>query len=263
MVFRARLRNIGGAIGAERPMEAEPIVPARIGPWTAIGLMILAFAILQVVMPMLRAAVTPHLSIVTPRDIVAVRAVSSVVLVWVLFGAAYALLRLRGQTLHSIGWKVSSSIWGWLLGFVFGVIYAGFTLMGMIHAGTPVFTDWSFFRIAIAFGIGLSAGICEEVVFRGFVMSQARDGGAHWTLQILLSATLFGLAHMGWGGMSGHVEIPQMIGAMAATAILGLMLAITYLASGRSLTPPIIAHATIDLVIEPWLLLYAVTGGHF
>jgi hypothetical protein len=244
-------------------MEAEPIIPARIGPWTAIGLMIVVFAVLEAVLPMVRAAIAPHFSIITPHEIVAMRAVSSIVLVWALFGAAYVLIRLRGQTLQSIGWKVSSSIWGWLLGFMFGVLYAGFVVMSMIHAGAPVLTDWSLFRIMVALGIGISAGICEETVFRGFVMTQARDGGAHWTLQILLSALLFGLAHMGWGGMSGHIEMAQLIGAVAATAILGLMLAIVYLASGRSLTPPIIAHATIDFMIEPWLLLYAVTGGHF
>jgi len=55
----------------------------------------------------------------------------------------------------------------------------------------------------------------------------------------------------------------QMIGAMTATAILGLMMAVTYLGSARSLTPAIVAHGLIDIVIEPWLLLYAVTGGHF
>jgi membrane protease YdiL (CAAX protease family) len=249
--------------GGGKNMDAEPIKPARIGPWTAIGLMIVAFAILEFLLPMARAAIVSHLSIVTPRDKVAVSAVGSIVLVWLLFGAAWIILGLRGQNLRSIGWKMSSSIWGWLLGFVFGVLYAGFTVMGMIHAGAPVLTDWSVFRILVALGIGISAGICEETVFRGFVMSQANDGGAHWTVQILLSAVLFGLAHMGWGGLNGHVQMAQMIGAMSATAILGLMLAITYLASGRSLTPTIIAHATIDIVIEPWLLLYAVTGGHF
>ena len=244
-------------------MDAEPIRPARIGPWTAIGLLIVTFAILEVVLPQLRAAIAPHFTIVTPRDLVAVQAVSSIVLVWALFGASYLLLRLRGQNLQSIGWNVSSSIWGWLLGFVVGVLYAGFVVMGMIRAGAPVLTDWSMFRILVALGIGISAGVCEEGVFRGFVMTQARDGGAHWIVQLLISAILFGLAHVGWGGLSGHVDVGQMVGAVSATAILGLLLGIVYLASGRSLIPPLIAHATIDFVIEPWLLLYAITGGHF
>jgi membrane protease YdiL (CAAX protease family) len=55
----------------------------------------------------------------------------------------------------------------------------------------------------------------------------------------------------------------QAVGAMTATAILGLMMAITYLASARSLMPAIVAHGIIDVLVEPWLLLYAITGGHF
>jgi membrane protease YdiL (CAAX protease family) len=255
--------NIGNRNGMETQVDAEPIRPARIGPWTAIGLLIVAFAVLEVVLPMLRAAIAPYVPGATPRDIVAIQAVSSIVLVWTLFGATYVLLRLRGQTLQSIGWNVSSSIWGWLLGFVVGVLYAGFVVMGMIHAGAPVLTDWSLFRILVALGIGISAGVCEEAVFRGFVMTQTRDGGAHWIAQLIISAILFGLAHVGWGGLSGHIQVAQIIGAVSATAVLGLMLGVVYLASGRSLIPPLIAHATIDFVIEPWLLLYAVTGGHF
>ena len=41
------------------------------------------------------------------------------------------------------------------------------------------------------------------------------------------------------------------------------MMAGVYLAGGRSLTPAIVSHGIIDLLVEPWLLLYALTGGHF
>jgi hypothetical protein len=235
----------------------------RIGPWTALALIVAFFAAMEVVLPMARTAITPFLHPATPRDTVAIRAVSSIVLVWTMFAAACILLRLRGQTLSDIGFGRPARIWGWLLALAFAALYGGGTLMGMMKAGAPVTADWSFFRIAIALGIGISAGICEETVFRGFIMTQARDGGAHWIIQILLSALLFGAAHLGWGGMSGHVQMQQMIGAMSATAILGLMMAITYVAGGRSLTPVIVAHGIIDILIEPWLLLYAVTGGHF
>jgi CAAX protease family protein len=235
----------------------------RIGPWTALVLIALFFAAMEFILPAVRGAIEPHLSIQGPRDAVAVSAVSSIVLVWSLFAASCVLLRLRGQTLASIGFGRPARIWGWLIALLFAALYGGFTLMGMMHAGAPVTTDWSFFRIAIALGIGVSAGICEETVFRGFIMGQARDGGAHWSLQIVLSALLFGLAHMGWGGMSGQVQMQQVIGAVGATATLGLMMAISYLASGRSLTPVVVAHGIIDVMIEPWLLLYALTGGHF
>jgi membrane protease YdiL (CAAX protease family) len=235
----------------------------RIGPWAAIGLLIASFVVLQIVFPMARALVQPYLPANGPRDTVALRAVSSIILVWTLFAITWFLLRWRGQSLRDIGWGSRARIWGWLLAVLFAALYGGGTLTTMIKAGAPVATDWSFFRIAVALSLGASAGICEETVFRGFVMGQARDGGAHWFVQILLSGLLFGAAHMGWGSMRGHVDFGQMIGAMTATAILGLMMAVTYLAGRRSLTPVIFAHGAIDLLIEPWLLLYAVTGGHF
>jgi membrane protease YdiL (CAAX protease family) len=235
----------------------------RIGPWTALALIVAFFAAMEAVLPAARAAIEPHLSLHGPRDAVAVRATSSIVLVWLMFAAAYVLLRLRGRTLASIGFGRPARLLGWLLALLFAALYGGFTLMGMTRAGAPVATDWSFFRIATALGIGISAGICEETVFRGFIMGQARDGGAHWSIQIVLSAALFGLAHIGWGGMSGHVEMQQAIGAVGATAVLGLMMAAAYLVGGRSLTPVVVAHGIIDLIAEPWLLLYAASGGHF
>ena len=66
-----------------------------------------------------------------------------------------------------------------------------------------------------------------------------------------------------WGGAgtSGHFELGSMIGAMLATAYLGLMLAITYALGRRSLMPVVAAHAAIDMIIEPWLMLFAVSGG--
>lgn len=235
----------------------------RIGPWSAIGLIVLVFFALQIVLTSLRAAVTPHLGLNGPRDMVALRAVSSIVLIWSLFAVAWIALKLRGQTLADIGWGKPARIWGWVLALAFGLLFGGAAMMGMAHQGAPVATDWSPWRVVIALGIAISAGICEEGVFRGFVMRQAEDGGAHWSVQILLSALVFGLAHAGWGAMTDHVDMKQMVGAIGATTTLGLMMAISYVAGGRGLLPVIVAHALVDVLAEPWLLLQAVNGGHF
>jgi hypothetical protein len=39
------------------------------------------------------------------------------------------------------------------------------------------------------------------------------------------------------------------------------MLAIAYAVGRRSLMPVVAAHAVIDMIIEPWLMLFAVSGG--
>ena len=226
----------------------------RVGPWTALLLGVAAFALVYAGVQVLRIELLSRLTLHGPREIVAVRAFTIIVLIWVTLAAIVLILRLRGQRLRDIGWGMSASIWGWLLAVVFTILYCAVTIMGPALKGAPLLTDWSFFRIATAVIIGISAGICEETIFRGFVMTQAREAGMLALVQVVLSAVLFGLAHVGWGGLTGHLEIWPLIAAM---------LALTYLAAGRSLTPAIVAHAAIDMVIEPWLLLFMVSGGHF
>lgn len=193
---------------------------------------------------------------------VAWRAATSLLLDWALFGAIVGILHLRGQGLADIGWRLGARFWGWLLAIAVTVLYCAFTLAGPLrHA--PILSDWSLFRIGMAFSIGITAGICEETVFRGFAMGMAREGGAGPVVQIILSAVLFGLAHIGWGGLTGHFNVWAMVSSMIATLVLGFMLALVYLASKRSLAPPIAAHAAIDMFIEPWLLIFMVSGARF
>ena len=46
-----------------------------------------------------------------------------------------------------------------------------------------------------------------------------------------------------------------MLVVQGLTFLLGIALAMTYVIGKRSLTPVIISHALIDVIIEPWLLL--------
>ncbi|MFK3937619.1 type II CAAX prenyl endopeptidase Rce1 family protein [Alkalihalobacillus sp. NPDC078783] len=47
---------------------------------------------------------------------------------------------------------------------------------------------------------------------------------------------------------------------IVSTTILGCLLAALYIFSGRSTLAPIIAHVVINMIIEPWLMLSAVSG---
>jgi len=84
--------------------------------------------------------------------------------------------------------------------------------------------------------VALSAGICEEAVFRGWLMYALHDQAklAGWAL-ILASAGLFGVAHA-YQGISGII----------VTGMLGFIFCGLYVGSG-TLFWPIALHALIDL----------------
>jgi membrane protease YdiL (CAAX protease family) len=89
-------------------------------------------------------------------------------------------------------------------------------------------------EFALFLVLSLTAGICEEFLFRGFVMAAlARAGLAAW-LVVILSSAMFGLAHLyqGKGGSLG-------------TGILGALFALARMTFG-SLLPAVVWHSVLD-----------------
>jgi membrane protease YdiL (CAAX protease family) len=85
--------------------------------------------------------------------------------------------------------------------------------------------------------VGLTAGICEEWLYRGFflaVVAAVAGGLPAWAL-VLVAAVAFGLAHA-YQGRAGIV----------LTGVLGGVMAALYLGTG-SLLLPVLLHAAIDL----------------
>jgi membrane protease YdiL (CAAX protease family) len=87
----------------------------------------------------------------------------------------------------------------------------------------------------------LTAGICEELIFRGFLIAALRAATGSVGLAVMLAAGAFGIAH-------AHQDSA---GALRAT-LLGLVLSVPLLVSG-SLYPGIAAHAIIDLAGGLWM----------
>ena len=84
--------------------------------------------------------------------------------------------------------------------------------------------------------LAVTAGICEEFLYRGFVMAVlARAGFALWAV-VLLSSIFFGLAHV-YQGRAGFVS----------TLFVGVVFALARTACD-SLVPVMIWHAGVDLV---------------
>ncbi|WP_017585097.1 CPBP family intramembrane glutamic endopeptidase [Nocardiopsis ganjiahuensis] len=86
-----------------------------------------------------------------------------------------------------------------------------------------------------AAGASVTAGICEEIVFRGLFIAVGVSLGLPVVAAAGLSLAVFTLAHLYQG--------PR---AMAGVGVAGLALTFLYLSTG-SLLLPIIAHAAVDL----------------
>lgn len=90
--------------------------------------------------------------------------------------------------------------------------------------------------------VSLSAGVCEEVLFRGFLLGYLRgqlDGGPHLSLlwALGLSSLSFGTGHL----YQGRKEF---IGTALFGAALGLLAVLT-----GSLILPMVLHASVDAAI--------------
>ena len=84
--------------------------------------------------------------------------------------------------------------------------------------------------------LALTAGICEEFIFRGFVIAALFGAGlSSWTA-VIVSSLMFGVAHL-YQGQGGSV----------GTGILGVLFASVRIAY-RSIFPVVIWHAVLDVV---------------
>ena len=84
--------------------------------------------------------------------------------------------------------------------------------------------------------LAITAGLCEEFLYRGFAMAVlAKIGLQAWTV-VVLSSVLFGLAHSYQGR-----------GGMVMTLLIGLLLGTSRIAYG-SLVPAIFWHSAVDVV---------------
>lgn len=86
------------------------------------------------------------------------------------------------------------------------------------------------------FALAVTAGICEEFLYRGFAMAALSNVGMPTWSVLVLTSLLFGLAHT-YQGRSGVV----------GTTVLGLVFGGFRILYG-SLVPVSVWHATVDLV---------------
>lgn len=191
---------------------------------------------------------------------------------------ARALRGIEPQQLPRLSLYASSAIMLWLLAIatIVTAAYSQFTarLIGLQSLQLDLFLAWTSFALATAtmlyafgryFGLqespvllhllpqsvrerlsfivlSITAGICEELVFRGFLIAALTVPLGSTALAVALSCALFGALHAYQGAP----------GALRAS-VLGLGLAIPFVVTG-SLLPSVVAHTAIDLAGGLWLV---------
>jgi CAAX protease family protein len=150
-----------------------------------------------------------------------------------------------------------------LIGIAAGILMEGlelFVTQPLLVKLTGKYADLSDFLVVVGnlklllILIALSwivAGLGEEMVWRGYLLNRAADLFGRrmlgWGGSIILVSVAFGLAH-------SYQDITGIVEALIA----GILSCVLYLATGRSLIVPIIAHGFADTV--DFLIIYS---GHY
>ncbi len=155
-------------------------------------------------------------------------------------------LREQGLTLTDLGvWK-RPKLWAFAAAITFAGAYGALTATNPGLRPNLGIHDLLKAEAVVA---AIVAGTVEEVVCRGYFMFELQRSRTRLWLQVLGSGVVFGIAHLNYS-----------IYGIASTAVLGLVFALIYHFGKRSLAPVIAGHALIDLIIEPALILWVLSG---
>lgn len=164
----------------------------------------------------------------------------------IVFAVMCWLMKKESLTFGDLGWGRPTTKKALVSGAIFGVVWGIFGIMGFLQSnpGINIF-QFDLFRLAvIVMGIVIATG--EDVITRGYVMSQLQRLGAGQWLQVLGSAILFGLYHSIWG-----FSVFGFVGSL----VYGLILSGLFLLGKHSLTPVILSHALTFAIGEPFLTM--------
>jgi membrane protease YdiL (CAAX protease family) len=177
---------------------------------------------------------------------------------WAFVIALWFVLRKRGSSFENLGvWRVGT--WpAWVMALLFAALSIASNLRFLLRMHIPI--SYAFFprgfHLAASLFLGITAGFCEEVLFRAFLMTEFAEAGYGKAVQILIPGLAFGLSHAGYLNQG----FLAWLGIMMPTAFLGMMWGAVYLLGHRSLLPAIVAHFLNDATALAWILFFMVTG---
>lgn len=184
------------------------------------------------------------------------RYITGIVSEWVLLLLTWWGLRLRRFPFAELlgfrrGWRALAEDFGaaaifWILALV--VLAAVALVLRLLHLHVPqqalsALAPHTPAEMLLWIGLSLSAGFCEECVFRGYLLRQLSSPLHRIWIGVLASSLLFGISH-GYEGAAG----------MVAITIYGALFCVLALAM-RSLRPGMIAHAWHDIFSGAMLVL--------
>lgn len=216
----------------------------RITSWPQLIGLLLLLVVIIIGGSIAATALLPADPAVEPERFVGVSFVGSATGELIAVALLVWLLRRQGMTLRHIGLGRPTTGVAVAAGMVLAVGYAAVTAAGVPAVVHSAFTVTGLKLVAVITTV-LIVGVVEEVIFRGYLMTAVASMGHGRVVQVLASGVAFGLAH------------PTAPINMAFTFVLGIGLALVYLLGNRSLTPVIIAHMLVNLIIEPGLALGA------
>ncbi len=166
---------------------------------------------------------------------------------WILVGYVYWGLRRRGKSLRNIAgksWKSGSDFFvdvAIAFGFWIAAIFVLTLVSRLVHAtgmaeAARRLAPQGLLESILWIALSVTAGICEETIFRGYLQRQFVAWTRSASLGVILSAVLFGAGHVYQGGK-----------ATIVIGVYGLMFGI--LAEVRqNLRPGIMTHAWHDAI---------------
>lgn len=193
-----------------------------------------------------------------------VRYLSSMLLEWLLLGAVLAGIYRRGPFLLNALRARTQSLWTVLLGgipvYFFGL--AAIAIIGITLLKTPLHGQTNE-AVLLAmmphtpleyltwFGVSLTAGVTEELIFRGYLLQQLTAWTRRPVLSIFLAALLFGSVHLYEG-----------LAAILPLAALAVVYGFIVRFMKGDLRTVIVAHTLQDFLV-PLLLLLRNQAIHF
>ena len=173
-------------------------------------------------------------------------------------------LALRGQRWRTVGLSIPTD---WQRHLMIGILVGAsmellelFVTQPLLVALTGKYPDLTDLKelvgsvpiLLLALGASwVLAALGEELVWRGYALNRVLDAVGRtrigWIISVAVVSLVFGLAHS-----------PQGVTGVAENTIDGALLAVVYVACGRNLLAPIIAHGITDTIDS--LIIFA---GHY